>query len=99
MGLGLLVFFVVLIGAVIAVVTLVGMFVGFSTFFLWVIAVYAAQPIVGTLLGQWILARTTHTWPLIGRILVGLFLIRVSTLLPHGWIPKSGVTLWLLLPL
>jgi cytoskeletal protein CcmA (bactofilin family) len=61
MGLGLLVFFGVLIGALIAMVTLVGMFVGFSTFFLWVIAVYAAQPIVGALLGQWILGRTTHT--------------------------------------
>ena len=90
----LLVFFGVLIGAAIAVVTLVGMFVGFSTFFLWVIAVYAAQPIVGALLGQWILGRTTHTWPLIGRMLVGLFLIRVCTLLPHGWILKVVVTLW-----
>ena len=94
MGLGLLVFFGVLIGAMIAVVTLVGMFVGLSTFFLWVIAVYAAQPIVGALLGQWILGRTTHTWPLIGRMLVGLFLIRVCTLLPHGWILKVVVTLW-----
>ena len=94
MGLGLLVFFGVLIGAIIALVTLVGMFVGLSTFFLWVIAVYAAQPIVGALLGQWILGRTTHTWPLIGRMLVGLFLIRVCTLLPHGWILKVVVTLW-----
>jgi cytoskeletal protein CcmA (bactofilin family) len=94
LGLGLLVFFGVLIGAAIAVVTLVGMFVGFSTFFLWVIAVYAAQPVVGALLGQWILGHTNQTWPLIGRMLVGLFLIRLCTLAPYGWILKVVVVLW-----
>jgi cytoskeletal protein CcmA (bactofilin family) len=94
LGLGLLVFFGVLIGAIIAVVTLVGMFVGFSTFFLWVIAVYAAQPVVGALVGQWILGPAKQTWPLIGRMLVGLFLIRICTLAPYGWILKLVVTLW-----
>jgi cytoskeletal protein CcmA (bactofilin family) len=94
LGLGLLVFFGVLIGAAIAVVTLVGMFVGFSTVFVWVIAVFAAQPVVGALVGQWIFGRTTHTWPLIGRMLVGVFLIRVCTLAPYGWILKVAVTLW-----
>jgi cytoskeletal protein CcmA (bactofilin family) len=94
MGLGLLVFFGVLIGAVIAVITLVGMFVGLSTFAVWVMAVYAAQPVVGALLGQWIFGHTRQTWPLIGRMLAGLFLIRICALAPYGWILKVVVLLW-----
>lgn len=95
LGLGLLVFFGVLIGCIIAMITLVGLFVGFSSLFIWVIAVYAAQPVAGALVGQWILGRTRETWPLIGRMLVGLFLIRLATLLPaFGWLIKLGVIWW-----
>jgi len=94
LGLGLLVFFGVLIGSFLAIVTLVGLFVGFSTLFVWIIAVYAAQPVVGALLGQWILGRTNETWPLIGRMILGVFLIRMATLLPHGWVIKLAVVFW-----
>lgn len=95
LGLGLLVFFGVLIGCIIAMITLVGLFVGFSSLFVWAIAVYAAQPVAGALVGQWILGRTRETWPLIGRMLVGLFLIRLATLLPAvGWLIKLGVIWW-----
>ncbi|HEY1424884.1 MAG TPA: hypothetical protein VGF20_15635 [Candidatus Acidoferrum sp.] len=94
LGLGLLVFFGVFIGAIIAMVTLVGLFVGFSTLFVWIIAVYAAQPVVGALLGQWIMGRSKETWPLIGRMMVGILIIRAATLLPHGWILKIAVTFW-----
>jgi hypothetical protein len=94
LGLGLLVFCGVFIGALIAMATMVGLFVGFSTLFVWLIAVYAAQPIVGTLLGQWILGRSNETWPLIGRMMIGILIIRTATLLPHGWILKLGVTFW-----
>src|SRR5262249_26197060 len=69
LGLGLLVFCGVLIGCLIAIVTLVGLFVGFASLFVWVIAVYAAQPVAGAMLGQWIFGRTTETWPLIGRLM------------------------------
>ena len=94
LGLGLLVLFGVLIGSIIAMCTLVGLFVGFSTLFVWIIAVYAAQPVIGALLGQWIMGRTNETWPLIGRMMVGLLIIRGATLLPHGWILKLAVTFW-----
>ena len=95
LGLGLLVFFGVLIGSIIAMCTLVGLFVGFSSLFVWLIAVYAAQPVVGALIGQWILGRTKETWPLIGRMMLGVFIIRIATLLPHlGWLIKLGVVLW-----
>ena len=95
LGLGLLVFFGVLIGCIIAMVTLVGLFVGFSSLFVWVIAVYAAQPVAGALVGQWILGRTRETWPLIGRMLVGLLIIRVVTLVPVlGGFLKIAVIWW-----
>ena len=94
LGLGLLVFFGVFIGSLIAMCTLVGLFVGFSTLFVWTIAVYAAQPVVGALLGQWIMGRTKETWPLIGRMMVGILIIRTAMLLPHGWILKLAVTFW-----
>jgi cytoskeletal protein CcmA (bactofilin family) len=95
LGLGLLVFFGVLIGSIIAMCTLIGLFVGFSSLFVWLIAVYAAQPVVGALIGQWILGRSKETWPLIGRMMLGIFIIRIATLLPHiGWLIKLGVVLW-----
>jgi hypothetical protein len=68
--------------------------VGVSTLFVWLIAVYAAQPVVGAMLGQWILGRTKETWPLIGRMMVGIIIIRAATMLPHGWILKLGVVFW-----
>src|SRR5215475_12429058 len=45
-GLGVLVFFGVLIAAIIACITVVGLFIGVGTFFVWMIAVYAAQIVI-----------------------------------------------------
>ncbi len=94
-GLGVLVFFGVPIAALIACVTVVGLFVGIGTLFLWYGGLYYAQTVVGTLVGQWLLGRTRETWPLIGRMVVGIVVVRLATMIPHagGWI-KFGVTVW-----
>ncbi len=94
-GLGVLVFFGVPIAALIACATVVGLFIGISTFFLWYAALYYAQIIVGALVGQWLLGRTRETWPLIGRMAVGVVIVRLCTTVPHigGWV-KFGVILW-----
>jgi cytoskeletal protein CcmA (bactofilin family) len=94
-GLGVLVFFGVPIAAVIACVTVVGLFVGISAFFIWYAALYFAQLIVGALVGQWLMGRTQETWPLIGRMAVGIVIVRLATVVPilGGWI-KFGVMLW-----
>ena len=94
-GLGVLVFFGVPIAALIACATVVGLFIGISAFFLWYAALYYAQIIVGALVGQWLLGRTRETWPLIGRMVVGLIIVRLCTTVPHigGWV-KFGVILW-----
>ena len=94
-GLGVLVLFAVPIAALIACATFVGLFVGFSTFVLWLIALCAAQVAVGAVIGQWILGRTTDIWGCVGRMALGVLIIRAVTLVPHvgGWI-KLGVLLW-----
>jgi cytoskeletal protein CcmA (bactofilin family) len=94
-GLGVLVFFGVPIAALIACVTVVGLFVGIATLFAWYAGLYYAQTVVGTVVGQWLLGRTRETWPLIGRMVVGIVIVRLATMIPHagGWI-KFGVTVW-----
>jgi cytoskeletal protein CcmA (bactofilin family) len=94
-GLGFLVFFGVPIAAILACVTVVGLFIGISTFFLWYASLYYAQIIVGGLVGQWLLGRTSEAWPLIGRMVVGVVIVRLGTTIPHagGWI-KWTVIVW-----
>jgi len=54
-GLGVLVMCGVPIAAVIACVTVVGLFIGLSTLFIWYGSLYYAQVIVGALVGQWLM--------------------------------------------
>jgi cytoskeletal protein CcmA (bactofilin family) len=94
-GLGVLVMFAVPIAALIACVTFVGLFVGLSTFVLWLITLYAAQTVVGAVIGQWILGRAGDIWGRIGRMALGVLIIRAVTLTPHlGFWIKLGVLLW-----
>jgi len=94
-GLGVLVFFGIPIAAVIACVTVVGLFVGISTFFIWYASLYYAQLVVGALVGQSLMGRTSETWPLIGRMVVGIVIVRLATVIPAvgGWI-KFAVIVW-----
>src|SRR5260370_4004215 len=93
-GLGVLVFFGVPIAALIACVTIVGLFVGISAFFIWYAALHFAQVIVGAVGGQWLMGRTRETWPLIGRMAVGLIIVRLATVIPGagGWV-EFGIIL------
>jgi hypothetical protein len=94
-GLGVLVLFAVPIAAFIACATFVGLFVGLSTFVLWLIALCSAQIAVGAVIGQWILGRTLDIWGRIGRMALGVLIIRAVTLVPHlGFWIKLGVLLW-----
>ena len=94
-GLGVLVGFAVPIAAIIACFTVVGLFVGLSAFFLWFASLYFAQIIVGAAVGQWILGRASETWGLIGRMAIGVVILRVCMAIPHVgiWI-KLGVIIW-----
>jgi cytoskeletal protein CcmA (bactofilin family) len=94
-GLGLLVLFGIPIAAIIACITVVGLLIGISTFVLWLAALFSAQIVVGTVVGQWIMGRTHETWQLIGRMVVGVIVIRVAGMIPYlgGWI-RFAVVLW-----
>lgn len=94
-GLGTLVFFATPIAALIACVTVVGLFIGISGFFIWYASLYFAQVIVGAMVGQWLMGRTRELWPLIGRMVVGVILVRLCTTIPEiGWWIKLGVIFW-----
>jgi uncharacterized membrane protein YhaH (DUF805 family) len=94
-GLGVLVFFGVPIAAIIACVTVVGLFVGISAFLLWYASLYFAQIIVGGLVGQWLMGRTREIWPLIGRMAIGVVIVRLATTIPviGGWV-KFAAIIW-----
>jgi len=94
-GLGVLVLFGVPIAACIACITVVGLFIGISTLFVWWASVYFAQVVVGTVVGQWLMGRTSEFWPFVGRMAVGLVIVRLCTTIPNvgGWV-KFVAILW-----
>jgi hypothetical protein len=94
-GLGVLVGFGLPIASIIACFTVVGIFIGVSAFFLWYAALYFGQVIVGALVGQWLMGRTSQLWPLIGRMAVGFVILRLCTMIPHvGFWVKYGTAFW-----
>jgi cytoskeletal protein CcmA (bactofilin family) len=86
-GLGVLVFFGVAIGSLIACITIVGLLVGISAFMLWLVMLFAAEVVVGGIVGQWIMGREDEFWPFFLRVVVGIAAVRVVTSLPFigGW--------------
>lgn len=94
-GLGVLIVFGVPIAAVIACATIVGLFIGISALFLWYASLYFAQVIVGALIGQWLMGRNADLWPMIGRMIIGVVLLRLVFIVPHVgiWL-KIGVIIW-----
>ena len=55
----------------------------------------AAEVIVGTIVGQWVMGRTSEYWALVLRMVVGIILVRIVTTVPFlgGW-AGFAVTLW-----
>ncbi|HEX4537045.1 MAG TPA: hypothetical protein VH140_08870 [Candidatus Acidoferrum sp.] len=94
-GLGILVLFGVPIAAFIACITVVGLLIGISTFVLWLTAMWCAQIVVGSIVGQRLMGHTREIWPLIGRMVVGVILLSVVEMIPFvgGWI-RFAVLLW-----
>src|SRR2546427_828398 len=82
-GLGVLVLFAVPIAAIIACCTVVGLALGISGFLVWYASLHYSQLVVGALLGKWIIGPTREIWPLIGRMALGYFLLRVAFAVPY----------------
>ncbi len=88
LGFGVLFLFATPIAAVIVCITIVGLGVGISAFFVWLIAIYGAQVIVGRWLGEKILGPVPGVGAALGRMALGLLILRAVSMLPFvgGWI-------------
>jgi hypothetical protein len=94
-GLAILVGFGLPIAACIACVTVVGLFIGLATLALWYGSLYFGQVVVSALVGQWLMGKTKEIWPLIGRMCVGLVIVRLCTMIPHvGGAFKFVTSFW-----
>jgi cytoskeletal protein CcmA (bactofilin family) len=94
-GLGVLVFFGVFIASIIACFTIVGMLVGISSLMLWLVMLFAAEVVVGGIVGQWIMGRDDDFWPFFLRVVVGIAAVRVITSLPFvGFWAGLAVAVW-----
>jgi cytoskeletal protein CcmA (bactofilin family) len=88
MGFGALFLIALPILAVIVCITIVGIGVGIASILLWVIAIYAAQVVVGTWLGDRMLGDSIGFGPTLGRMALGLLILRAIGLIPYlgAWV-------------
>jgi cytoskeletal protein CcmA (bactofilin family) len=98
-GLGVLIFFAVPIAAIIACITVVGLPLGILTMSFWILMLCTAEIVVGAVVGNWILGRTTDTWGMIGRMALGFAIVRIAyTPLSHvhvvGALVGLGIWIW-----
>jgi cytoskeletal protein CcmA (bactofilin family) len=95
LGLGVLVFFGASIAALIACITIVGLLVGISTFFLWIVSLFSSYVVAGAVVGRWILGKASELWPTVGRMALGVILVVIVTGIPHvgGWV-RFGIWIW-----
>lgn len=94
-GLGVLVFFGVFIASLLACATIVGLLVGLSSLMLWFVMLFAAEIVVGGIVGQWMLGREEEFWPFILRVVVGVVAVRIVTSVPFiGFWAGLIVAVW-----
>jgi cytoskeletal protein CcmA (bactofilin family)/anti-sigma factor RsiW len=94
-GLGVLFLLATPIAAILVCITLVGLPVGISALLLWMISLYSAQVFVGAWLGEKILGTGAGVGPMIGRLALGLAIIRAVSLLPFlGGLVMFLVVIW-----
>jgi len=95
LGFGALFLFATPIVAIIACVTIVGLGVGITGLLLWLIAIYTAQVFVGSWVGEKLLGEGVGAGAVIGRLALGLAVIRIVTMVPYVafWI-NVVVTCW-----
>jgi len=98
-GLGVLVFFGVPLAAIIACITVVGIPLGILAGGFWLLMLFTAEIVVGTVVGNWILGKAHDTAGLIGRMALGFVLVRlIYTGLEQvhviGLLAGLGILMW-----
>jgi hypothetical protein len=75
--------------------TIVGIGVGISTLLLYVVAFYSTQVFVGGWLGEKLLGASTGIAPAVGRLALGLAVLRALRLVPYlGILVFAVVLVW-----
>lgn len=94
-GLGVLYLIGVPIAAILTFFTIVGIPVGIAALLLWIISLYSAQVFVGTWLGEKILGAGAGVGPALGRLALGLAIIRALEIVPFvGALVAFVVVVW-----
>jgi hypothetical protein len=95
MGFGALFLFATPIAAIIVCATIVGLSVGLPVLLLYAIAVYSAKIFVGAWLGERILGESVGIGPAIGRVALGLLILRGIAMIPF----IGGLVGWIIVPI
>jgi cytoskeletal protein CcmA (bactofilin family) len=82
-GFGVLFLIATPIAAILVCLTIVGIGVGISTVLLYFVAAYSTQIFVGGWLGEKLLGPGTGIAPAVGRLALGLGLLRILRMLPY----------------
>ena len=64
-------------------ITIVGIGVGITALMCWAVAIYAAQVVVGVWLGDRLLGASVGIGPALGRLALGLLILRAVGLVPY----------------
>lgn len=95
LGFGVLFAIATPIVAVIACVTIVGLGLGIAALLLYAIAAYSAQVFIGSWLGEKLLGTEVGVGAAIGRLALGLGVLRVLQMLPYaGSLVTLAVLVW-----
>lgn len=81
-GFGALFLFATPIAIIIVCITIVGLGIGICSLLLYLISIYAAQVFVGSWLGEQLLGYTVGIGPAVGRLALGLAILRVLRMIP-----------------
>jgi hypothetical protein len=94
-GLGVLFLLATPVAAILVCVTVVGIPIGIAALFLYAITIYSAQVFVGSWLGERILGTAVGFGPTLGRLALGLGIIRLMRLIPYlGTLVGAIVVVW-----
>jgi hypothetical protein len=94
-GFGALFLFATPIMIIIVCITIVGLGIGISSALLYLISIYAAKVFVGAWLGEQLLGYTVGIGPAVGRLAIGLAVLRVLRMIPFAgfWVGLI-ITAW-----
>lgn len=94
-GLGVLFLFAIPIAALFACITIVGLGIGVPAILLYLVALYSTQVFIGSWIGEKLLGVGQGIGPAIGRLALGLAILRGLRILPYvGWLVTLVMLFW-----